>query len=275
MIAASIQNGSPRKQCEYRDREGHRGIGCLLEFEPNAGPGGSNRKHCDVCQKLKARDRGAAYVSSYPEKHRKRNRDQRQKAAEAAGRVYRPMDELRVCLYRDRAGNPGPNCIGMFKPRTGGQIFCDKCRPLAINKRQSAAATAQYHADKEQFDIGGDSEACARHKQRLKQGKKSAAAYHERQRLELAALRAQKRPADWSEKPIEWRIIATELFCQETYMSNQELAERLDGSRIVTCPKTYGESWEIALGRSGKAIAINYISDIRKWANRQKPRSKK
>ena len=79
--------------------------------------------------------------------------------------------------------------------------------------------------------------------------------------------------ADWSEKPIEWRIIATELFCKETYMDNQELAERLDDSRIVTCP--YGESWEIALGRSGKAIALNYISDIRKWANRQKPRSKK
>jgi hypothetical protein len=200
-----------KRPCEYRDREGNRGAGCLLEFELNGGQGGSNRRHCDACQKLAARDRGAAYVTAHPEKYRKSCRDQRQKAAEAAGRDYRPMDELQPCLYRDRAKKPGPNCIGMFKPKTGGQIFCDNCRPLAVNKRQSAAAAVHYRADKVQFVIGGDPEACARHKRRLERGKKSAAAYHERQRAELAALRKQavfgKIFEKLKNKPVSWRLI--------------------------------------------------------------------
>jgi hypothetical protein len=73
------------------------------------------------------------------------------------------------------------------------------------------------------------------------------------------------RPADWDEKPIEWRIIGTELLSRESYMSNEELAGRLDTSRIKMCP--YAATWSIALARSDGA-AIKLVSKVRKWVNR-------
>ena len=72
------------------------------------------------------------------------------------------------------------------------------------------------------------------------------------------------RPADWDEKPIEWRIIGTELLSQENYMSNAELGRRLDASRILTCP--YGEDWKSALSKSRPAITL--VSNVRTWVNR-------
>jgi hypothetical protein len=255
-----------RKPCEYLDREGHRGAGCLLEFEVNGGPGGSNRIYCDNCQVLAARHRSRKSYAKSPEASKKRGKARRRKIAEADGRDYRPMDTLQSCLYLDRAGKPGPNCIGMFKPKTGIQIYCDNCRPLAINKRQGAAAVAQYHADKEQFDIGGDPEACARHEQRLKRGKKSAAAYNKRLHDQIAEAKRQNalRPTDWFEKPIEYRIVGDALISREGHMGNQELADRLDASRILKCP--YAATWKIALSRPGRAA--NFVSDVRKWMRR-------
>jgi hypothetical protein len=168
-----------RKACEYRDREGNLSAGCLLEFEPNAGRGGSNRKHCDVCKTLAARDRGAAHVSRHSERHSKRNRDQRRRAAEDDGRVYRPMDRLQPCLYLDRAGKPGPHCLREFTPKTGGQIYCDNCRPLARRDRQAKAALQLYRDLKAQRKAG---EASPGYEKRLQWGRTSAANYHERQR---------------------------------------------------------------------------------------------
>jgi hypothetical protein len=59
-----------------------------------------------------------------------------------------------------------------------------------------------------------------------------------------AKLAAAWRPADWGDKPIEWRIIGTELLSEEGTM-NEELAERLDKARIVKCP--YGGNWKSAI----------------------------
>jgi hypothetical protein len=82
-------------------------------------------------------------------------------------------------------------------------------------------------------------------------------------REELAALRA-ARPDDWDDVPIEWRIIGGELLSRRVYMSNEELAERLDGSRILRCP--YATDWKTALSRPGRAA--NFISEVRAWVNR-------
>ena len=82
-------------------------------------------------------------------------------------------------------------------------------------------------------------------------------------REELAALRA-ARPDDWDDAPIEWRIIGGELLSRKVYMSNDELAERLDGSRILRCP--YANDWKTAVSRPGRAA--NFISEVRAWVNR-------
>jgi DNA-directed RNA polymerase specialized sigma24 family protein len=82
-------------------------------------------------------------------------------------------------------------------------------------------------------------------------------------REELAALRS-ARPDDWDDVPIEWRIVGGELLSRKEYMSNEELAERLDGSRILRCP--YATNWKTALTRPSRAA--NFISEVRAWVNR-------
>jgi hypothetical protein len=93
----------------------------------------------------------------------------------------------------------------------------------------------------------------------------------ELEKLQAAARRAQLTailPDDWANKPLLYRIIATELFLKE-YMSNKELAERLDTVRLH-CP--YGDTWLHALVGSKKQEArkraVNVINEIRKWARR-------
>lgn len=111
-----------------------------------------------------------------------------------------------------------------------------------------------------------------------KYGAKSYAG-HRHKRLEYARQRraAAWRPPTWYSKPLEWRIIGTELLSCG-YMSNKDLGTRLDASRIIRCP--YGPSWEDALSSDKKKqsrAAFNLISDIRKWINRpgQRPSPRK
>ena len=75
------------------------------------------------------------------------------------------------------------------------------------------------------------------------------------------------RPADWLSKPIDWRIIGGELLSREGHMTNEELAERLDKSRILQCP--YADDWETAFGR--KKRAVDYLWGIRNWVHRTRP----
>jgi ROS/MUCR transcriptional regulator protein len=77
-------------------------------------------------------------------------------------------------------------------------------------------------------------------------------------------LRASQRPADWLEKPTDWRVIGTELLSKES-MSNKELAARLDASRLVTCPSRYGENWKAAVKEES---CEKFINRIRGWVKR-------
>jgi hypothetical protein len=68
-------------------------------------------------------------------------------------------------------------------------------------------------------------------------------------------LAAAWRPADWYDRPIDWRIIGTELLSKPS-MSNRELGKRLDSSRLIKCP--YATTWEIGLTRDGPGP--NYVT---------------
>lgn len=72
------------------------------------------------------------------------------------------------------------------------------------------------------------------------------------------------RPQDWFQKPTEWRIIGDQLL-SNSCMSNKELAERLDGSRIVICP--YGRTWRSAIEDEHKGCT-EFIRRIRGWIRR-------
>lgn len=71
------------------------------------------------------------------------------------------------------------------------------------------------------------------------------------------------RPTDWGKRPFEWRTIGTELLSRAGYMSNRELATRLDSSRIITCP--YDKTWCAAIGRKECSM---FIRRIRRWVHR-------
>jgi hypothetical protein len=96
-------------------------------------------------------------------------------------------------------------------------------------------------------------------KSRQKQSEHSKGLWADRKRLLAEAWR----PKDWDDKPIDWRIIATELFSKPR-MSNEELAERLDTSRIFgQCP--YGPNWKVAMKEKN---CSEFIRKIRVWVKR-------
>ena len=74
---------------------------------------------------------------------------------------------------------------------------------------------------------------------------------------------AAKHPADWFDKPIDWRIVGTELLLSQSYMSNEELAERLDGARITKSP--YSPDGKSSLRTKG---FVEFIRKIRIWVRR-------
>jgi hypothetical protein len=78
---------------------------------------------------------------------------------------------------------------------------------------------------------------------------------------------AKQFPPDWDEWPIDRRIIGVELL-REKHISNEDLGERLDSSRLLRCP--HADSWERALSgpKNGSKRAINLISEIRKRLGR-------
>jgi hypothetical protein len=81
--------------------------------------------------------------------------------------------------------------------------------------------------------------------------------------VEAAVLAQAKRPADCWAKSWLGREIGGHLLSREGYMSNQELAERLDASGL---PCRYADDWETALSRM--PTAMNYVGEIRKWVHR-------
>jgi len=179
--------------------------------------------NCDNCRNLAAHDRSAAYAATHQEEQSKRNKRARQKAAEAAGRQYREMTNMQLCLYRDREGKPSPDCLVEFMPKSGIQMYCKNCRRLALNQRQAAAKLTQYRTDKAVNN--------ARYKKHLEWGKKSVKAYHARQR---------KLRGDWKilqetkSMPSSWQRIVPILMVHrdlEPPLSNSEV-QKLAGTNL-------------------------------------------
>ena len=84
---------------------------------------------------------------------------------------------------------------------------------------------------------------------------------------ELERIAAQY-PPDWTLRSIDWRIVGMELLSEEEYISNEELAERLDRSRLLQCP--YAETWkqaERARDSKGRDFMV-YVNRIRKWVGK-------
>ena len=165
----SSSTAKEMRRCQYRDRAGLPGKDCLGEFEIS-GQGGTNRLHCDNCQVLATRDRGR--------KHAARKRSER--PPEARGFKKRLCKGWKFKLKPNQIAKckePLP-CLGSFKPTNGRERFCDNC---ALNRRralQGALALEIYHRDKKQKSGPGRK----RHLARLRRGRKSAAAYHKKQR---------------------------------------------------------------------------------------------
>jgi hypothetical protein len=80
------------------------------------------------------------------------------------------------------------------------------------------------------------------------------------------ALAAAQRPTGWDAKPIEWRIIGTELLLEVGYLSNKQLAARLDESKILRCP--YADTWRAAAADENNRGFVLFISKVRKWVNK-------
>jgi len=70
-------------------------------------------------------------------------------------------------------------------------------------------------------------------------------------------------PVDWRKKTMLWRIIGMELLTQN-YLSNMELALRLDSSRVLKCP--YGETWIASVNAKG---FLEFTRKIRLWVGRR------
>jgi hypothetical protein len=95
------------------------------------------------------------------------------------------------------------------------------------------------------------------------ENKKKALALNRNHRARIRVLlQAAKRPVDWHKRPVAWRLIATELLLQD-YLSNNELAQRLDSSNILRCP--YESTWRASVESKGFA---EFIRRIRSWIGR-------
>lgn len=77
---------------------------------------------------------------------------------------------------------------------------------------------------------------------------------------------ARQFPSDWwDESKRDRRPIGSELLSRDGYMSNEELADRLDAARVLRCPFCKEGTWG-CITRTGRAM--NHISEVRKWVNR-------
>ncbi len=72
-------------------------------------------------------------------------------------------------------------------------------------------------------------------------------------------------PTDWRDKSPLWWIIGIELLSQD-YMSNSELAGRLDASNILKCP--YGQSGGTWKSSVNQKACSEFIRKIRVWVGK-------
>ncbi len=78
-----------------------------------------------------------------------------------------------------------------------------------------------------------------------------------------------RRPVDWWDRPLNWRIIGDILLSRDGSMSNRELAKILDKAQIIEGPD--GGTWAAALSsdvmvKSNAATAL--VTRVRRWVNK-------
>jgi hypothetical protein len=224
---------------------------CLGQFEVR--PQGRPAKYCKVCspfakKALSAMKANANYKAD-PVKGAKIARTNKHKRRKAAGLPIRPIGSMQPCQYPDKhGGKRAEGCEIKYKLSGSFQKYCGPCQLRADADR------AQAYRDEHPEEV-----------------KARNVLLWELRRQNLVDLQAKaaelaQRPSDWYGKPIEWRVVGTELLSADE-VSNKQLGERLDGSRIFKCP--YGKdgtNWQTAL--SGPGSATNFISDVRKWMKR-------
>lgn len=80
---------------------------------------------------------------------------------------------------------------------------------------------------------------------------------------------AGRRPLDWWDRPIMWRIIGDVLLSRDGSMSNRELGKALDAAHLIQCP--YTDAWNAALSSNIKAksnAATALVAKIRRWVKK-------
>ena len=136
-----------------------------------------------------------------------------------------------------------------------------------VNKRKSEKMKAHWKVNKDAHSAairkGANKPQAKKHKSAAsKRAMANNPALANRLGERNKQLWASRRPADWMEKPTDWRIIGSELLSKE-HMSNKELAARLDASRIAKCP--YGDTWQASVRERS---CEKFINQIRGWVKR-------
>ncbi len=103
---------------------------CLGEFERTA----PNQKYCRVCapfakKALMVENCAAAYKAE-PEKFARMARISSWKRKKAAGLPFRRLGHIYPCEYRDRDGNRGKGCKGIYTLTSSPRKFCENCSLL-------------------------------------------------------------------------------------------------------------------------------------------------
>jgi len=87
----------------------------------------------------------------------------------------------------------------------------------------------------------------------------------------LAIQEAEKRPIDWCDKPLFWRIIGDILLSRNGHMTNVELGNSLDKAQLIQCP--YSESWSVApssdVETNNNAAAV-FVAKVRRWVRKSR-----
>jgi len=197
------------------------------------------------------------------------------------GRVRKPAP------YRIRHGAPGPVllCENRCCPECGGKLEA-RLHPATVrNGKRVMRASYWTHLEpmplrncpkcnnpyRPAYKRFPHPEMCTRC-YALQRDRKWKAA-HPEQRKEYDKRSAKRRtarvrfakqfPPDWDDWALDSKIIGIELLRQE-HISNPDLGERLDSSRLLKCP--YADTWERALcgPKRGSKRAINFVGEIRK-----------
>jgi hypothetical protein len=177
----------------------------------------------------------------------KRWRKKNPKKANLNRRNWEAKNPDKVKAYKRRsAANYAPRRRALWEDRTPEEIEADKKRARELYaRRYPNRSPEKIEKDRERNQA----------KYQVQQAKLAQAD-------RILALY----PLDWwDDSKRDWRLIGSELLSHDGYMSNEELADRLDAARVLRCPFCQEGVWG-CITRKGQAA--NYISKVREWVNR-------